>query len=258
MFSPKKYILLFFILIVGFIAKAQEGTRTTTDKNTGESGKIMLIPFQPKLYMSEMDMKINQQTKWDFETIRENFRHQLDSQLKSKLQENGSIISFYNDSAKMWKDMDYIYKSINLSYDLVDKPSAATAPIEKKTGIKNGQIAVEINEDKKFMNTRISNNEVLSYLNKKYSSDYFIFINELDIKSDLNSYDMASDTYQREVSVHYSILDKNGKTINAGISISRFSSKENNPKKIISQCFSPIAADIASKLPMKPTMAPKK
>jgi hypothetical protein len=58
---------------------------------------------------------------------------------------------------------------------------------------------------------------------------------------------MSTDTYQREVIVHYSILDKSGKTITAGIATSRFSSKENSPKKIVAQCFSPIATYIAAK-----------
>ena len=258
----KKYSLLFFIISFAFILKAQEGTRNTTNKETDVAGKIMLIPFEPKLYMSEIDMKINQQTKWNFETIRENFRHQLDTQIKAKLQSVSPVVSVYSDSAKMWKDLDYIYKSTNASYDLVEKPSSATTPSEKKQGIKNGQIEVEVNEEKKFMNTKISNDEVLSYLNKKYSSDYFVFINELDITNNMNSYDIASDTYQRDVVVHYSILDKTGKTLTAGIATSNFSSKENNPKKIISQCFSPIATDIAAKFSAhansKSTPAPKK
>ena len=103
-------------------------------------------------------------------------------------------------------------------------------------------------------------NEVLSYLNKKYTSEYFVFINQLDIKNDMSSYDINTDSYQREVVVHYSILDITGKTINAGIATSRFSSKENNPKKIVAQCFSPIATYIAAKFTAiaNPKPAPQK
>jgi hypothetical protein len=90
--------------------------------------------------------------------------------------------------------------------------------------------------------------EVLTYLNKKYKVEYFVFINELDITTIMDSYDMASDTYQRQVAVHYSIIDKTGKTISAGLATSTFSSKENNPKKIVSSTFTPIASFIASKL----------
>ena len=110
------------------------------------------------------------------------------------------------------------------------------------------------------MNTKLTNVEVIEYLNKKYLSEYFVFINELDIKNNMDSYDINTDTYQREVTVHYSILDKTGKTISAGVATSSFSSKENNPKKIVAQCFSPIATYIAAKFTaiVNPKPAPTK
>ena len=88
MLRLKKYILVFFLFLFCAFSFAQEGTRTTATATTGTTttGKIMIVPFEPKLYMSDIDQKINQQTKWDFETIRENFRHQLDAQLKLKFQ----------------------------------------------------------------------------------------------------------------------------------------------------------------------------
>jgi len=247
MISVKKQV--FFLLFVSFcsLSFAQEGTRNTEKPGKTVSGKVCLVPFEPKLYMSEIDQKINQQTKWNWETIRENFRHELDAQLKLKLQSTYTVLSFYADSAKMAKDLDYTYNSTGLSYDPVGKPTDAKAATTNKSGISNGQIVVEQNSDKKFMNTKLSNAEVLPYLNKKYLSEYFIFINQLDIKNDMDSYDINTDTYQREITVHYSILDITGKTINAGIATSRFSSKENNPKKIVAQCFSPIASYIATK-----------
>lgn len=245
----KKYIHFFSVFfLLPFLIQAQEGTRTTTTSGSTQTGKIMLVPFEPKLYMSEIDQKVNQQTKWNFNQIRENFRHQLDAQLKLKLQSIAPVVSFYSDSTKMTKDLEYTYLSSNLSYDLLTQPSSATAPTKKQDGIKNGQVAVEINNDKKFMNTKLPNLEVLNYLNNKYKVEYFVFVNELDITTMMDSYDISSDTYQRQVAVHYSILDKTGKTISAGLATSTFSSKENNPKKIVSSTFTPIAATIASKL----------
>lgn len=260
MISLKKYFFLLIFVSSSAISFAQEGTRNTETPGKTVSGKICLVPFEPKLYMSEIDKKINEQTKWNWETIRENFRYQLDAQLKLKLQSTYSVLSFYADSAKMSKDLDYVYNSTGLSYDPVGKPTEAKTESKTKTGISNGQITVEQNSDKKFMNTKLTNVEVLSYLNKKYSSEYFVFINQLDIKNDMNSYDINTDTYQREITVHYSILDITGKTINAGIATSRFSSKENNPKKIISLCFSPIATYIAAKYTaiVNPKPAPQK
>ncbi len=246
---PVRFSLLtiLFLLLTIFPATAQEGTRNTNVSSSDPSGKIMIIPFEPKLYMSEVDQKINLQTKWNFEQIRENFRHQLDAQLKMKFSKLAPIVSFYSDSAKMSKDLAFIYTSTTLSYELIDKTNVATQAPVKQKGIKNGQLAIEMSNDKKFMNKKLNDTELLIYLHKKYKADYFLFINELDIKTDANSYDIATDSYQREVTVHYSIIDQFSKTIVAGIATSTFTSKENNPKKIVALSFSPIATFIAGK-----------
>jgi hypothetical protein len=247
------FILLNFVVLVSF---AQEGTRTTSTASAA-TGKIMIIPFEPRLYMSEIDMKVNQQTKWNFEKIRENFRQQLNNQLKLQLKNTAPVVSFYSDSAKMAKDLAYIYQSTDLSYDLVDKPNVV-AP--KQAGIKNGQLAVEANLDKRFMNIKIADLKLLEYLSSKYKTDYFIFINQLDITNNSETYNLATDTYMRDVKVHYTILDKTGKYISGGLATSQFSSKENDPKKIVSQSFSPVAGTIAGKLTgvLKPAPASPK
>lgn len=244
----KKNILLLFLNCFVLFLHAQEGTRSAKNNSDDAVRKIMIIPFEPKLYMSDIDIKINKQTKWKFEQIRENFRKQLNAQLKLKLQSIAPVVSFYSDSVKRAKDLSYIYKSTNLSYDLISDTNQGQVPLVLEKGIKNGQLAVEVNTDKKFMNTKIAEPKLLDYLITKYKTDYFVFINQLDIKNDPDSYDLATDIYQREITVHYTIIGKAGKNISAGIATSRFSSKENEPKKIVSDNFSQIAIYIAGKL----------
>jgi hypothetical protein len=240
------YNIVFFL--IAFSGIAQEGVKTPVANKKEITGKFMIVPFEPKMYMSEFDQKFNEQTKWNFNQIREYFRHQLDNQLKLKFQSIQSpVVSFYNDSIKTTKDLDYIYKSTTISFDLLDKPTAPTEENKKQTGIKNGQIVVEVSNDKKFTNVKTSNNELIPYLNKKYKSEYFIFINELDFKSLPDSYNAANDTYQREVVVHYTIIDKNSKLITAGAATAKFTSKDNHPKKIAALVFPAIASYIATK-----------
>ncbi|MCW3083162.1 MAG: peptidoglycan-binding protein [Bacteroidetes bacterium] len=239
--------ILFLILLFPLLTNAQEGTRNAGKKEL--SGNVMVVPFEPKLYMSEIDQKINQQTKWSFDQMREFFRHQLDSQLKLKLQGVDSpVLTFYTDSVKTSKDLEFVYKSTTVSFDMVDRPTAPTVENKKQSGIKNGQIAVEQSSDKKFTNVKLNNKELIPFLNKKYNTHYFVFVNELDIKTVEGSYDLSSDSFQREVTVHYTIIDENSKLISAGAATARFSSKINDPKKIVSLTFSPIAAYIAAKL----------
>jgi hypothetical protein len=241
--------ILFLMLLLPILAKAQEGTRNAGKAKKELSGSVMVVPFEPKLYMSEIDQKINQQTKWTFDQMREFFRHQLDNQLKLKLQSVESpVLTFYTDSAKTSKDLGYIYKSTTISFDVVDHPTAPTVENKKQTGIKNGQLAVEQSSDKKFTNVKLNNKELIPFLSKKYKTHYFVFVNELDIKTVEGSYDLSSDSYQREVTVHYTIIDENSKLISAGAATATFNSKINDPKKIVSLTFAPIATYIAGKL----------
>lgn len=257
------YIQLFFsigLLFISLSVAAQDGTRYTGTKPENTIGKIMIIPFEPKLYLSEIDKKVNTETKWDFNQIRENFRHQLDKQLQLKLKKYASVISFYTDSAKMSKDLEYVYATTSISFDPLNNPSLASSLPSKTTGIKDGQVAVEMSSEKKFTNIILNDKQALLYLNKKYQAEYFVFVNQLDIKNDANSYDITTDTFQRKLDVHYTILDKDGKLITAGIASSSFSSKENNPKKIVASSFSPAATYIATKFMgvIKPAPAPVK
>ena len=237
----KSFFLLFFGTI-SIYTFAQEGTRTS---DAVLKGKVMIIPFEPLMYMSEIDKKVNEQTDRTFNEIREKFRRELDIQLLLKLKKQTPTISFYLDSIKMARDLDHIYKSRTLSYELLD-PKKGTPDSKKQKKITNGQLTVEMNNDVKFMNAKIINPSLLSTLNKKYDSEYFIFINELDIKTDMESYDAVSDSYQRNVIVHYTIMDKTKKIISAGAAVSKFSSLENDPKKIVDKTFVPIADYIAN------------
>jgi hypothetical protein len=260
--TPHYIRLLFFLnaALVFLSAAAQDGTRYSTTTTANAIGKIMIVPFEPKLYMSDIDKKINAQTKWDFNQIRENFRHQLDKQLQLKFKNYSTVISFYTDSAKMSKDLKYVYGATSISFDPLDKPSSTNALPTKTTGIKDGQVAVEMSSEKKFTNILLNDKQALLYLNKKYQAEYFVFVNQLDIKNDENSYNITTNSYQRKLDVHYTILDKNGKLITAGIASSVFSSKENNPKKIVALSFAPAADYIVTKFMsvVKPVPLPPK
>jgi hypothetical protein len=248
MFNTGKYFFLLLTVLSAFSLSAQEGVRNTAAKKE-ITGKIMVIPFEPQMYMGDIGEKIYIENKLNFKQLSEYFRHQLDNQLKLKLQSiSAPIVSFYIDSAKTAKDLEYIYKSTSLSFDPIDKPVAPTVANKKQNNIKNGQLAVEISSDKKFTNAKFTSKELIPDLHKKFNSEYFVFINELDIKTEMESYDLATDSYQREVTVHYTIVDDVSKLIDAGAATYRFSSKVNDPKKIVNQTFSPIAAYISAKL----------
>lgn len=219
--------------------------------------KVLIIPFEPRLFMCEIGKSISKETGMNFPQINHTFRSGLNFSLSAELKKNYKTISLMQDTAKSRKDLEYIYSSITYKYDLVNNTDEANThtpqnknnQTNKKQGIKNGELVVEMSNDKRFMNTKIANNQLFSYLSKKYEADVFLFINELDIKNVLDEViDINANRFEREISIHYSVFDLNGKELNGGIAVQRFSNLENNPQKLLDEKFSITSKVIADKI----------
>lgn len=226
-----------------------------TDEAKPENFSVLIIPFEPKLYMSQIDKKVNEETKWSFNQIRNKFRSDLHFFISTELKKKFNTYSLLEDSVKTAKDLEYVYESIG--YDYIAVPENNNGKIktgkeqeQNNSGIKNGQIETDMKSGKRFMNTKIIAPDLLSYLSNKYGANTFVFINELDIKNepkaivDMNS----SEAFEREVTVHYTIVDASGNSINSGIATSRFSYNQNKPKAIITENFSKISEQIKNNL----------
>lgn len=246
-----------------FLSSNAQNTTIDNDKKTEamlnahallKKEKVLIIPFEPKMYMSEIDKKVNAETKQSSKQIYSAFREGLDDMIYLAVKQKTNVYSFLNDSAKCAKDMALTYAGITYSYDLIPPDNASRNDLNKtkqtnvEPKIVNGQIVVAPNMDKKFMNTKITNPKLLEHLSQKYGASVFIFINQLDIKNNPQSYDVTNDTYKREVTVHYTIMNKEGKYLAYGIATSVFSSLVNDPQKITKTSFSAIANTIADKL----------
>lgn len=253
MIKKKTYSLLIIVLIIS----AQLFSQSTTyqpDKSKEEENsnkyakKVLIIPFEQKMYLSEIDRYINKETKMSFPEIRHTFLAGIDFQLLLAFKKNFNAYSMMADTATTGKDQQLVYASTGYSYDVV--PNSENDKNKKnqdgKAKIQNGQLMVTTSDQKKFMNLKLNNKNVLATLNKKYKADLFIFVNELDLKH--NGGDMmqsvALGVNDRIAAVHYTIYDVNGTIVNAGLSTQTFPSDINEPKKIINNYFSLIANDI--------------
>jgi hypothetical protein len=223
------------------------------EKNDKKGGhKVVIIPFEPKMYLSEVDKKIGESTKMNFNQVRSLFRNGLDKKINEAIARQYSVFSLLADSAKTAKEITQLYSAISYSYMPI--PGQTVKENGKKSPVKNGHLETEGSGVRKFMNTQLSNNQVLTSLSKKYNADVFLFINELDIKNDPDSYDAVKDVYEREVCVHYTAFDINGKQLCGSMATIRFPSSINDPSKIIATQFALIAKNIA--LDLSKSLAP--
>src|SRR6185312_7607988 len=260
----KQKLLYITFCVASFAAlrvNAQSNTRGISADTSGRmlaskdntdampSHKILLIPFYPKMCMSEIGKDVHATTHLEYDQITQEFRRQMDLAMYTALRKKNEPISLLQDRTKSDSVLSYIYGSTGYKYDAV--PGAIVdvgAPddkAKKNKYVKNGQLEVPVDYTKRFMNINISNPHLLSTLTKKYSTDTYVFINELDIKNvDNNAENLNDATIRRQVSVHYCILDKDGKSIAKGLAETYFPANENDPKEIGEKYFSIVAHTI--------------
>ncbi|HXD92699.1 MAG TPA: hypothetical protein VNX01_05760, partial [Bacteroidia bacterium] len=204
----KKVILFFISCILSFASYAQV------------KHKIMVIPFEPKLYMSQIDHKINAETKLSQKEIKEAFRKGINAELAKALKQKYEVLDLLKDTAKYKKDVLAIYKSITFEYEKVPDQSNYKAPVEEKgkksSVITNGQILAESNADARFMNAKVTSPALIPGLYAKHKTDLFLFINQLDIISNQLAAGDIGTSAERIITLHYTVFTVDAKEINSG------------------------------------------
>ena len=249
---------LLFIIPFIFAAAALAAQNTTIQKKkpdareAAKAHKVMLIPFEPKLYMSEIDRAINAETGLKAKEIRHKFRDGINEQLyKAFKTAQYGVVDLMDDTTKYKKETDFIYQYLSYQYQKVPNQENYKAPVKEKESktIQKGQLTVETNSDARFMNAKLSSPKVVPQLYGKYKTDVFVFINQLDIKSPLNSTDVnGNNSVNRRITVHYTVYTFDAKEINSGIAEAEFDVEINSPKKIIEKYFSQIAFTIVQRV----------
>ena len=253
----------------------------------GQQGysKVLIIPFESKMYISSADQEIANRTHLSHQDIRENLRYGISTQIRHAVGKGMKPVSLMHiDTVDVGRDLGYIYNSIGYKYKPVPLDDVASnkqneenlKPINKLKGsfnklvkndtpvskeinggsrIKNGQIQSSVSYGEKFMNTSIHNPNLLNVLSAKYNVDVFLFINELDIETaaETNRTGLSALSYKRKVKVHYTIFDVSGKEIHGGASIVYMPSTTNDMNKIINNYFSILAQNIADNIPVAQT-----
>jgi hypothetical protein len=214
--------------------------------------KVMLIPFEPKLYMSQIDHKINAETKLTQKEIKEVFRKGINAELAKTLKQKYEVLDLLKDTAKYKKDILAIYKNITFNYEKVPDQSNYKAPVEEKgkkgTAITNGQILVETNADARFMNAKVTNPALIPSLYAKHKTDLFLFINQLDIISNQLAVGDMGTSAERIITLHYTVFTVDAKEINSGTCSIKFPADVNAPVKIISGYVSKLGIEITRRI----------
>ena len=258
---------LFFLVLLSISSHifSQETTKGDVPNNTNSNkGSVLIIPFEPKLYISDIDNQLAKQNGMMFQDIKAKFRAALDQNIFITLKNYFTPLSFYTlNEEEARTELSYIYNSIGYKYEVLEVEVEEETQGKKfankfkkkenndeyvEASVQNGQVVSQVDNREKYMKTVLSNDQLLTSLNKKYQAEYYIFINELDIKRGGDSqYTNSSKTQDRTIKVHYTIFN-NKEEVSSGAIITAFDGNENDINKIIKSQFGIIAEKIVSKI----------
>jgi hypothetical protein len=137
--------------------------------------------------------------------------------------------------------MEVIYHTVQFEGDSVyplkyPKTFAVPDTISKKKG------HIKPSEDANYINVGIHDEMFIPDLSRKYNTDYIIFLNEIDIKTHFEDcLNLALKIYRRDLKIHYSIFDRNGKQLYGDVAVSHFGTNTNDVKEICRENFPGIA-----------------
>ena len=246
------------------------GTPYTYDSSRKQ---ILVVPFDPYLYFSDADDEIAGKSNMQRTKVREVFRRRLNTLLIAPGYETIHLLGGKNNDSLT--DLNKIYSSVGYNYQTaLNNPnsieaqnaqsSAASSTTTKKNGnwIKNSVSTITgTNNDVpsqystpadngKYFGVSVKNPDFFNYFNEKYSIDYYIFINQFEVKTNYeNCLDRAALNYERTFIVHYSIFDVNGKQIAGDKFKVHYNSNNCYVYQIVSDNVPKMAQKILNQLP---------
>jgi hypothetical protein len=252
-FSGKRVVVILFMLVASFGAKAQQGGVNiySGDSLKVARSKVVLVPFDPILYYSEIDRDLAKTNGLKFEEIRDKFRTNLDLHVGMFLKTQYEVVAPLRDVEEVRKDLNIIYSGIAFNYAALKEEKATGNHKSTRSEIKNGQVVQIDNSGPKYMSTVIKDPKLLTYLNSKYGSTMYVFLTQFEILNDMSDpIAVATGRYSRYVRVHYSILNQDGKSISGGIVKSMIPTDLYDIKKISDSSFRDIGQQIVNAFPV--------
>lgn len=230
-----------------------------------ERPTVVIVPFHPDRYMSEVDRYIAKGTNYNYQHTRGFFRKGLDNSLLIGAKEFNDYVSMHADDPEINEDLYFIYRVVGASVVPYEPPVVAEDQNFKKrladywvklqtnidqqpepgTRIEQGQIVSVADNRELITKARIVNPLVFDSLTPKYNADYFIFVNELNMLNAAESQTQYElDEYPRVIKVHYSVYDGEGNELYSLIKRRYFPSYQNDLPSIIKEEYLPLGHEV--------------
>jgi len=226
------------------LAVAQDGTG---------GSNILLIPYAPAMHLSTADVDISIASGMDMGEIREKFRNNLLRSLNMAVTGDRRLDVLQSDHVAAEDGSDQtIYKSLYYQQDTIWplKFRGLDSLLKKKASytIKNKLRPFE----KTYMNIGFHDQRLLGELAESYGTDLFLFLNEFEIKDNIKDcMDLSGQIHDRELRVHYSVFDRQGKQLHGDVAVAHIWSNVNDIDEIMRSTYPAITEYIVSSIPVR-------
>lgn len=210
---------------------------------------VLVIPYMPAMHLSDADVDIADGSQMEIPEMRSALRMGLVKQLNKNFAEIYNMNEMQNDFVKGDNNnLDALYHSVVFQRD-----SVYTLKFPKKFAVKDTaqkkKTFVKVKPEVQYINAEITDELLIPDLSKRFDADYFIFLNELDIKTHSEDcINLAMKIYRRDLKVHYTIFDKQGKQLYGDVAVANFDSNSNDVNNIMKKNFPAISEYILGSL----------
>ncbi len=231
--------------------------------------KILVVPFFPYMYLVDDEFRFAKANNKTHKQILNYFRQSLDNEVIKILGDSINCISLLNNTTQ--DNQDYLTALYQFArYDYVspmqmkfpkNKTKFYIKPkdIEKyekhtsRKAIKDGQIESKVvDRNTQLFNISFANKKILQKTAQHFGNDYFLFINQFEIRSDYsNPYSSGNGTYPRIIKIHYSIYDYKGNFVFGSFSQTKLPPTENYLKNISEKYFPVVIKKMYQNSPFK-------
>lgn len=269
-----KRIIQILLIVISSVSMTygQESLDFTSRYNRQK--RVLLVPFDERIYFNDATADIARRDGLTHDEIMEYFRYQLSLYLTNALIDSCEVVDLLKDNTReaeadisgLYTTMSYELRLAELDLDTENMGVFARKRVEKAEEARRKQREEEIlnarprvqngellgrrqSTDDMYLHIIIGQPDVLKEIATRRNVDYFLFINQFDIKTDYRDpYLSGQRNVQRLMRVHFSIYNTDGEFICGSFASTKVPIYEDDKERIVNQYFPEIMRQILKKI----------
>jgi len=236
--------------------------------------RVLLVPFDERIYFNDATADIAKRDGLTHDEIMEFFRYQLSLYLTNALIDSCEVVDLLKDNTReaeadisgLYTTMSYELRLAEFELETENMNALARKRAEKaeearrkqreeemqnaRPRMQNGELVGRKQQtDDMYLHIIIGQPEVLKEIATRRNVDYFLFINQFDIKTDFRDpYLSGQRNVQRLMRVHFSIYNTEGEFISGNFASTKVPIYEDDKNRIVNQYFPEIMRQILKKI----------